>query len=739
MLIFSPLAFGTVEVWSYAVMEVVIGFCALLLCLSRRYKTLYRPPGLVPLLLIAAYLLLQVIPLPPGLVRLLSPESYAVYHQSAGALDGAAWMPLSINTRATVFELARFLSYLVFYVTAVQLLADHARLKRTLAVVAVFAGLLAFLVIVQFITRQLDYDLPGDRIFWLRASIHAQGSIGPYVNRNHYAGLMEMIFPLAVSLFLVYRPGGAAPALAWKSRLRDFLLHPRINYHFLYGITALLIGTSVFVSLSRGGIMSLTLSMAALAVWLMKRTKNRKAGLLTMALFAGILILTGSNGWDRIFERFGDVYNEAGELNTGRLHYWQDGRTIIRHFPLTGSGLGTWQHIYPRFRTFPGISRLEHAHSDYIEFLATGGVILAGLMGLALFRIIQVSYRSYRRRRKRMALYLSVGAMAAVLSILLHSVVDFNLQVGANGLYFFFVLAVMVSAAHTRVSENSRPTYLSRLTVAPRLPGVAATAFLIGLLVLHGGALTANYHVFDYRDVPLTVDLSPRDLETIGRAYDQAAVADPLNAGYHLVAANAAAMLDDMKTARTHYRWAVRLDPLNVQALEDAGRFFARQGNMAVAEPLLHAAMAVSRDHISAFLNYAAALYENNRETEAMDTLTSAMLREPRNTDACLALMAWWGMPDSRMKQALPQRAEAYLAFADYLASLGRYPAAEAAYQDALTYAGREADVKKDVFMRVFRFYQGRREPGKARAVIEQALVYFPDDGRLRRIVAAGH
>ena len=737
VLIFSPLAFGTVEAWSYAVMEVMIGFSALLLCLSDGYKTVYRPPGLIPLLAIALFLLLQIIPLPSGLVRIFSPEAYTIYHQSAGAMNGAAWIPLTINTRATVFELARFLSYLVFYAVAVQLLADHVRLKRTLAVVAVFAGVLAFLVIVQFITRQLHYDLARDKIFWLRSSAHAKWSVGPYVNRNHFAGLMELIFPLTVCLFLVYRPGSAAQT--WKLRLRDFLLHPRVNYHFLYGVSALLIGTSVFVSLSRGGIMSLTLSMAALAVWLVKRTKNWKAGLLTLALFAGILVLTGSNGWDRIFERFGNVYNEAGELNTGRLHYWRDGQTIIRHFPLTGSGLGTWQNIYPRFRTFPGNARLEHAHSDYIEFLATGGVILAGLMILALFRIIQVCYRSYRRRRSRMAIYLFAGSTAAVLSISLHSFVDFNLQVGANGLYFFFVLAVMVSAVYTRFSENSRRTYLSRFNTDPRLIRAAAAVFFIGLLILHGGALTANYHVFDHRDIPLSSDLSPRDLEAIRRAYDQAAIADPLNAHYNLVTANVSSLLNDTHMARSHYQRAVRLDPLSAQTLEDAGRFFARQGDMDVAVPLLQAAMDVSHRHISSFLNYAAALFENDRTNAAMNMLTSAMMEEPRNADACLALMAWWGLPTDRMKQVLPQRTEAYLAFGDFLASLGRYPAAAEAYQDALIYAGREKTVQKNFFMHVFRFYQGRREPDKAREVVEQALVYFPDDTRLRRILGSGH
>ncbi len=732
VLIFSPLAFGTVEAWSYAVMESMIGLCALLLLFPRRQTPLYRPPGLVPLFLIAAYLLLQVIPLPPALVRLFSPEAFRIYHQTAGAFEPSGWMSLSIHPRATVFELARFLSYLVFYIVAVQLLADRVLMKRTMAVLAVFAGLLAFMAIIQFIDRQLSCPAVGEKIFWIRNSVHGRGSIGPYVNRNHYAGLMEMIFPLMFSLFLVYRPGSSAST--WKLRLRDFLTHHRINHYFLYGLAALLIGTSVFVSLSRGGIISLTLSMFLLSLWLTRRAKKRKVSVMAALLFLGILVLTGSDAWDRIFERFGEIRNEAGEIQTGRFHYWRDGRTIIGHFPLTGSGVGTWQDIYPRFRTFPGSSRLEHAHNDYIEFLSTGGIILTGLMGLALFRVIQVSYRSFKRRRERLAIYLFAACLAAVASILLHSVVDFNLQVGANGLYFFFVLAVMVSAANTRFLKGYGATYLPRAAVDYRWPRATALVFLSAMIVIHGGVMLANYHFFDFRDMALTEDISDKDLCLRRQAAERAAFFDPLNAGYHQAAAETAAILDEPEKAGHHYQRAVRLFPLDIQVLQDAGRFLSRQGEMDAAAILLSSAIAYSRNHISSYLNYAAALLENNRVTEGLDVLSAAMKDNPDNTDACLALMTWWGLPDSQMKETLPDRASSYLAFGDYLASLGRYEAAEAAYWNALTLVNREETIQKEVFIHVYKFFKNRREPEKALAVIKQALVYFPDDAGLKRL-----
>jgi O-antigen ligase/Tfp pilus assembly protein PilF len=735
VLIFSPLAYGTVEIWSYALMEITIAAAALLLFFPRRSQSFYRPPGLVPLLLIAGYLLLQAAPLPGAVVRLLSPEAYRIYHETAGVFEGTGWMPLSVHPRATLFEFARFLSYLVFYLVAVQLFTSHTLLKRTMTVIAVFAGILSLLVIIQFVGRQFDFGSAQEKIFWLRTSVHAEMAIGPYVNRNHYAGLMEMIFPLAVSLFLAYRP--RSRATAWKSRLRDFLVHPRINHHSLYGITALLIGTSVFVSLSRGGIMSLTLSMAVLALWLSRKEKHRKAGRLAIVLFVGILILTGSNGWDRIFERFGEIRNQAGELNTGRTHYWRDGGTIIGHFPLTGSGTGTWVDIYPRFRTFPGGSRLEHAHNDYIEFLATGGIILVGLMGLALFRIARASYRNFGRRHERQAVYLFVASLTAVLSILLHSVVDFNLQVGANGLYLFFILAVMVSAAHTRFFKGPEPTYLPEMAVKPWLLRSAALMFFAGMLIVHGGALLANYHYSDYQGSTLTSDLSAQETLLWRQAAENAAFFDPLKAAYHHVAAQTAALLDDPAASGRYYRRTIRLYPLKARVLQDAGRFFARQGDMKTAEPLLRAGIEFSRGEIDAFLNYAAALFEHGRTTEGLGVLTAAMTANPVDTDLCLALMAWHGLSDRQMQEALPERAGAYRAFGDFQASLGRYEAAAAAYTEALAFVAREEAVDKALLLHIYEFFHRRHQPEKATAVLQQALAYFPDDARLQRLLTA--
>ncbi len=391
VLILSPLMFGTVETWSYMIMELMIGAGVLLFCRSLRAGgPVYQVPGMTLLLLVCGWILLQSLPLPAGLVKLLSPETHRIYEQALGPLGAGRWYPLSLHQRATIQEFLRFSAYVGFYWLAVQLFVDHKRLKRTVAVVAGFGAILAFLVIAEFIAKQFNYSLPYEKVFWIRSSPHSDGSLGPYVNRNHYAGLMEMIFPLVLSLFLIYRP--RTTAARGKQKLADFFLHRYISRHALYGVAALIIGTSIFMSLSRGGILSLTLSLCFLSVWLMRQTRQKKSGILLGVVFVGILTLTGTNAWDLIFERFGQVRNEAGEIQVGRLDRWPDHMRIIRDFPLTGSGLGAFQYVYPRYRTYPGNRLLEYAHNDYIGFFATGGLIFFCVFRGGLARMFKIAF-----------------------------------------------------------------------------------------------------------------------------------------------------------------------------------------------------------------------------------------------------------------------------------------------------------------------------------------------------------
>ena len=378
-----------------------------------------------------AYIGFQLLPLPPGMVRVLSPGSYALYMDSVWLGRPGQWVSLSINKKATLAELLRFASYAGIYVLTVQLHA-HARVfRRTVTVIAVFGSVLAFFAIIQHL-------LPNNRIYWIRELTQGGSLFGPYVNRNHYAGLMGMIFPVIMSLFLYYRPKGEHAS--FRERLVGIFTHPQSNISMLLGFSAVLTAASIFLSLSRGGIASLVMSLVFLGLLLRKRSGMGRRGLLFASTIIVILYAVGWFGWGPIFERFQSIRNSQGEISELRLDLWKDSLNIIRDFPLTGTGFGSYINIYPSYRTIDSEGIADHAHNDYIELLTNGGAISMMLLFWFTAAVVVRSYQAFQRRRDPYSLFLYSGILTGIFSILLHGVTDFNMQIGANGLYLFLML-----------------------------------------------------------------------------------------------------------------------------------------------------------------------------------------------------------------------------------------------------------------------------------------------------------
>jgi O-antigen ligase len=550
-LIFSPMAFGTVEIWSYLIMEVIICTSALLLFFSSNKKTFYQCHGILPLILVNAFLLFQLIPLPGYFVKILSPSTYEIFLSASGLTDKMGWISLSIYPRATLMECLRFSTYVLFYIIAIQFFAERSLLKKTVTVIAWFAALLSLVAIIEFITESLDYPLAHNKIFWLKELSHGGTPMGPYVNRNHYAGLMEMIFPLVLSMFFVFRP--RLTKLSLKRKIADFFNHKRINQHLFYGTAAILIATSILLSLSRGGILSLSISMIIFSALILFKAKQKKTGFFIGFIVIVILLLTGTSGWDAIFKRFENIQNQSGLIYDDRLIIWEDSIKIFRDFPLVGTGTGTFEKIYPLYRSFPGNDILEHAHNDFLEFFCTGGVVLPVLMGWCLFSILYSAGGSFIKRREWYSVLLFSGCITSISAILLHSLVDFNMQVGANGLYFFFVLALAVSAANTRMRPGLAPTYLQQTKKHSYLTKISATFLLLSIFYVHGGTLLADFHFAKYRNIPLTSETSKKTLLKIHQTAKTAAAYDMMNPVYHHIVANTASLLQKDSAALKYY------------------------------------------------------------------------------------------------------------------------------------------------------------------------------------------
>jgi O-antigen ligase len=293
-----------------------------------------------------------------------------------------------------------------------------------------FGMVLGFLTSFFGILQHLTFN---GKLYWFREMHYGGIPFGPYVNRNHFAGFAELILPLAL-----------APLVLGRVRRERW---PVVGLFAVVPIGAL------FLSVSRGGIVSFGVELAVLALVMIQwRTRGKQ-------LFAGaaVLLLALSMvywlGVGQLLERFSSLQSlevSAGKRASMRQDTWQ----IFLHHPLTGTGLGTLQIVYPPYESLYDGKIVNHAHNDYLEALAEtgilGGLCCAWFLGV-LFR---ESFMRLRQLNNSFPGTLQLSGLVACAGFLVHSSVDFNLHIPSNALLFF----LMAHLAASGMQPNNSPS-----------------------------------------------------------------------------------------------------------------------------------------------------------------------------------------------------------------------------------------------------------------------------------------
>ncbi len=726
ILLFSPLAFGTVETWSFTVMETcaVFAFLPVLIGAARQKQGfLYETPGVLPLLFFLVYILLQLVPLPQEIVRKASPETYRLYKETVLVVQPEAWISLSINKKATLTEFFRIASYVIFYVLTVQLFTKKEALKKTVAVVIIFASALSFFAILQ-------HFIPNNKIYWARELTKGGSMFGPYVNRNHYSGLMEMLFPLVLALFLFYKP--RVFRRSFREKITAIFNRQGTNIYILLGFSAVLTATSVFLTLSRSGIVSLCLSMVFFGLMFLYKGDNKKRAVIIIVIGILIVLSVGWFGWSPIFERFGKLKNDTGDISEMRLQIWKDGLNIIGDFPVSGTGFGTFVNIYPKYRSLPGDRILNHAHNDYIEFISAGGAVACLI---ALWFILVFAYKifsAFRKRREVYSIYLFIASITGILAISMHSLTDFNLHIGANGLYLFFLLGLSVSAANTRMREGLNDTYLQKTSPPAKVLPAFIGILLAAVFIFNAGILAGGLFFMKIKDVKLRDDTAKQDLDNMKNAAYMAALCDPLEAKYHYAAANMERLLSNDRAALHHYTRAVELNPTGGEYLQRLGLVLSELKRDEAAEELLRAGIICEVRNTARHKRYAVWLFSMGRKDDGIRIIRKAISLEPEKTREYITLMILNNLGDEEISGALPDRVEPHQLFADYLYRTGSESMAEETYLRSLKYLGNEGRVSPSYFYRVSNFYRKKGRNEEALQIMRKAIEMLPVDAGVR-------
>ncbi len=732
LIIFAPLAFGTKEPWSYAIMEISIALGLFSLCLSliRKHTNLYRTPGLLFLLLFQGYILLQMIPLPSQVIAFLSPKAFSIHSAiDEITLSQRAWMTLSVNPFATLVQFFRYGSYAAFYVLAVQILTKKQTLRNIVITIILFGGLFAFSSILQlYIAR--------DMALWIRYTPINSMVMGSYANHNHYAGLMEMIFPIVLGMFLYYRPRIKGASL-FRS-ITQMFSQEKANIHILMGFSAILIFVSIFLSLSRGGIISTCLSLVVFGLLLRQKSSEKKNKVLITICLLCIFISLNWFGWDQIVDRFALLSDSDRIVNQGRAQFWKDSKNIIRDFPLTGAGMGCFEHIYPPYKTLNDNMKLQHAHNDYIQLLTEGGVIGFGIITLFILSLIAKTYGNFRKRKDGFSIYLYIGSLTGMISIFCHSFTDFNLQVGANGLWFYFMAAMAVSSANTNMHGHISPTRLPLVSSSMKtaLFSAAAGLFILGVTAFQICTLTSSFYFSNIKNHIITTKTSPAQLSAMKNLADLSSRFNPFWAPPRYSNAVISLWKQNPLEAKKDFTSCLQLDPLNSKYLSKYAVLLPQitAGNKHAIEGKAYQLAVQYTPTLPVYtLQYGSWLLQNGYTAKGLAQMKKTLLLKDSYTEKVMQVMLLANVDKEKIYQAIPEELpRPLLAYARFLYAIGEQENSTQLYIRILDMLKTSLEPRLYMYYKLYHFFNRSKKPSYAMESILTGEKALPKNANIK-------
>lgn len=402
--------------------------------------------------------ILQIVPIPINWLKQISPSARE-WGKSLGELYSGAENNPSVQTISlapwnSAYEIIKYSAY-AFFVFLLGRVVDSKKKIKGLTSVLIFSGLF------QALYGLSEHFGGTHRIFTWVNRYYSGSAFGTFVNRDHYSAFLEMIFPLSLGYFLVRADYfSIRQGLSLRQRLAAFG-QETLQKSLLFVIPPLIIGVGLVFSRCRSGIVIFLVSFLIMILILSisrvggrHRTEKKLLRLVFgMVILAAILI-----GIDPVLERF----THEGLIDKNRLLFYEYTLELIRDFPITGTGLGTYaKAINPYLKKNFGVI-VSHAHNDYLEILAESGLIGGGFLILSGLWVSIYLFRKWASTRDPLARGVGLGALMGLLAIFLHSLTDFSLRMPGNAVIWLslFVLCgrsfSLEEKAHNAYYQSAR-------------------------------------------------------------------------------------------------------------------------------------------------------------------------------------------------------------------------------------------------------------------------------------------
>ena len=424
LLALCAIPYGTVEPWWKAAF-VSAAFCicivAIVESLLSGESRIGGPRGvLLSMVALAGFALLQTITIRSG-------------SADAAVAKLQPWNAVSADPYQTRF----FALQILALTTCLALLYRYCTTKKRINVVIHVVIGIAVGSAIYGVLRQTAQHQPG---FVLPRTMPGQG-YGQFINKNHFAVLMEMALGLGVGI-------GLTRGLT-KERVMSYLA------------LLLPIWTALVLSNSRGGVLAMLVQVVVAAMLLtsgqfvtrdLGGNKFVQSRLVRMVLLCVLVLVVVFGavwvGGDRLVSNFGNASSELSPDVSGlrggatRTEIWRASWKMFTAHPILGVGLGGYWAAITAYHDASGVMTPQEAHNDYLELLSSGGLVGLAIgiwFVVSLFRAVKVNLNSDDRFQRAV----SFAAVVGMTGVAVHSLVDFGLHLLVNA--FVFLILVMVA------------------------------------------------------------------------------------------------------------------------------------------------------------------------------------------------------------------------------------------------------------------------------------------------------
>lgn len=464
LLCWIPVPLGSVEPWAWTVMQVGVFAILSVWCVAfamgkAQVSEAFAQARWFLWLSVAwlVYLVIYLVPLPLEVIAALSPQT-ADMHRATLAFD-SRFRTLSLEPHAAQAGFLKSLAYVSAFAVTLLTVNTRERARLFLFALVVFALVMSVYGILM--------HLNSARVTWFGSPMfHGSQASGTYFNRNHFAGYLEMTLAMGVGLLIADLRDRRAQT--WKQFLRNFLewvFSPKMRLRLVLCVLVIALvstrsrmgNTAFFSSLLAAGVIGIIFS----------RHATRGTVIFLTSLIAIDIFIVGSwFGVEQLAQRIEQTTIVRQEVTTPglqesveqRLDATTDTIPMVKDYPVFGVGPGAWTVVFPNYRG-DGVHQgfYEFAHNDYVQMLAEFGGVGFAMLGAMVLWSFAVALRAHATRRDPMMRGLSFAAIMGIISIMIHSSVDFNLQIGANAMYFMVLLALGWISLHMDRRAPSSP------------------------------------------------------------------------------------------------------------------------------------------------------------------------------------------------------------------------------------------------------------------------------------------